>query len=46
MSGVVELTWLGQAGYAVLAPNGELCLIDPYLSDYLREAQQLPRIHQ
>jgi L-ascorbate 6-phosphate lactonase len=38
------LTWLGQAGYALEAADGQLCLIDPYLSDYVLEELGTPRI--
>ncbi|TFG08006.1 MAG: MBL fold metallo-hydrolase [Promethearchaeota archaeon] len=33
-SGVIQLTWLGQAGFAIHFKN-KLFIIDPYLSDYL-----------
>jgi L-ascorbate 6-phosphate lactonase len=33
----VEITWLGQGGYAVRAPSGEVLLIDAYLSDYVED---------
>jgi L-ascorbate metabolism protein UlaG (beta-lactamase superfamily) len=42
--GGATLTWIGQAGYALEAPGGELCLIDPYLSDYVEEELGTPRI--
>jgi L-ascorbate 6-phosphate lactonase len=29
----VEITWLGQAGYEIRAPDGATLMIDPYLSD-------------
>lgn len=35
--GAVRVTWLGQAGFAVDAPDGTRCLVDPYLSDSLRQ---------
>jgi L-ascorbate 6-phosphate lactonase len=40
----VTLTWLGQAGYALESAEGELCLIDPYLSEYVLEELGTPRI--
>ncbi len=40
----VALTWLGQAGYALEAADGQLCLIDPYLSEYVLEELGTPRI--
>jgi L-ascorbate 6-phosphate lactonase len=40
----VEITWLGQSGYAVRAPTGEICWIDPYLSDYVEEELGVPRV--
>ncbi|WP_027007984.1 MBL fold metallo-hydrolase [Conexibacter woesei] len=42
--GDTTLTWIGQAGYALEAPGGELCLIDPYLSEYVLEELGTPRI--
>lgn len=33
----VEITWIGQGGYAVRAPTGEVLLIDAYLSDYVQD---------
>src|SRR3954452_566024 len=33
----VEITWIGQGGFAVRAPSGELLLIDAYLSDYVED---------
>lgn len=38
------LMWLGQAGYALESADGELCLIDPYLSEYVLEELGTPRI--
>lgn len=43
-SGAVGLTWIGQAGYAIEAPGGELCLLDPYLSEFALEELGLPRV--
>lgn len=40
----VGLTWIGQAGYAIEAPGGELCLLDPYLSEFVLEELGLPRV--
>ena len=42
--GTVSVRWLGQAGYAIEAPARELCLIDPYLSDYVEEDLGVPRV--
>jgi L-ascorbate metabolism protein UlaG (beta-lactamase superfamily) len=33
MSDVVQLRWLGQGGYEIVAPDGATLMIDPYLSD-------------
>ncbi len=33
MTQSVEITWLGQAGYEIRAPDGATLMIDPYLSD-------------
>ncbi len=38
-----RITWLGQGGYAIVAPDGTRCLVDPYLSDYLRDELGQPR---
>lgn len=35
----MKVAWLGQAGYRITADNGTVILIDPYMSDSLREAQ-------
>jgi L-ascorbate 6-phosphate lactonase len=43
-SGAATLVWLGQAGYALEAADGQLCLIDPYLSEYVLEELGTPRI--
>lgn len=43
-SGAVGVTWIGQAGYAIEAPGGELCLLDPYLSEFALEELGLPRV--
>ncbi len=43
MSGV-DVTWLGQSGYSVRAPGGDVCLIDPYLSEYVLEELGVPRV--
>ncbi len=43
-SGAVGLTWIGQAGYAIEAPSGELCLLDPYLSEFALVELGLPRV--
>ncbi len=40
----VEITWLGQAGFAVLAPGGQVCLLDPYLSDWAYREAGIHRI--
>lgn len=40
----VRIQWLGQAGYALFAPSGDVCLIDAYLSDYCNDELNLPRI--
>jgi len=40
----VSMTMLGQSGIALRAPTGELLLVDPYFSDYLREELGLARI--
>ena len=40
----VEITWLGQSGYAIRAPGGETCLLDPYLSEYVKEELGVPRV--
>jgi hypothetical protein len=32
---------MGQAGFAVRAPTGELCVIDPYLSNYVEEGSAI-----
>ncbi len=40
----VELTALGQSGYALRAESGELLLVDPYLSDYVEEELGAARI--
>jgi L-ascorbate 6-phosphate lactonase len=42
--GGAALTWLGQAGYALEADDGQVCLIDPYLSDYVLEELGTPRV--
>jgi L-ascorbate 6-phosphate lactonase len=42
-SGTVGLTWIGQAGYAIDAPSGERCLLDPYLSEFALQELGLPR---
>lgn len=42
--GAATLTWLGQAGYALEAPDRQLCLIDPYLSEYVLEELGTPRV--
>ena len=33
MSGNVTITWLGQGGFEIQAPDGATLMIDPYLSD-------------
>jgi L-ascorbate 6-phosphate lactonase len=33
MSAGVQIRWLGQAGYEIIAPDGSSLMIDPYLSD-------------
>lgn len=33
----MKVSWLGQAGYRITTDNGTVILIDPYLSDTLRE---------
>ena len=43
-SGAVGLTWIGQAGYAIEAPGGELLLLDPYLSEFALQELGLPRV--
>jgi len=43
-SGTVGLTWLGQSGYAIEDPDGSLCLVDPYLSDYAEEELGVRRV--
>ena len=40
----VEVTWLGQSGYAIRGQHGETCLIDPYLSEYVKEELGVPRV--
>jgi L-ascorbate 6-phosphate lactonase len=40
----VGLTWLGQAGYAIEAPDGTVLLLDPYLSEFALEELGLPRV--
>jgi L-ascorbate metabolism protein UlaG (beta-lactamase superfamily) len=40
----LEITWLGQSGYALRLPTGETCWIDPYLSDYVEDELGVPRI--
>lgn len=40
----VGLRWLGQSGYAIEAPDGSLCLLDPYLSNYAEEELGLRRV--
>lgn len=40
----VGLTWIGQAGYAIEAPDGQVCLLDPYLSEFALEELGLPRV--
>jgi L-ascorbate 6-phosphate lactonase len=42
--GSLAITWLGQAGFAIVAPSGEVCLIDPYLSDWGRRGAGVARI--
>jgi L-ascorbate 6-phosphate lactonase len=33
MSDAVQIRWLGQGGYEIVAPDGTTLMIDPYLSD-------------
>jgi L-ascorbate 6-phosphate lactonase len=35
--GSVTVRWLGQSGYAIHSSDGELCLVDPYLSDWAEQ---------
>jgi L-ascorbate 6-phosphate lactonase len=44
LTGSVSLTWLGQSGFAVTAPEGDVCLVDPYLSDYVEQELGTPRV--
>jgi L-ascorbate 6-phosphate lactonase len=40
----VTLRWLGQAGFGITSSDGHLCLVDPYLSDYVEHELGTPRI--
>jgi L-ascorbate 6-phosphate lactonase len=42
--GAVEVTWLGQSGYALRSPGGQLLLLDPYLSDFVEHELGQKRI--
>ncbi len=42
--GSVVLWWLGQAGFALKAPAGEVALVDPYLSDSCEREHGLKRL--
>lgn len=44
MSATVDIRWLGQSGYAITHPDGAVCLIDPYLSDYAEEQLGVRRV--
>lgn len=35
----MKLMWLGQAGYRLVTDNGTVIMIDPYMSDSLRESR-------
>ena len=40
----VALWWLGQAGFAMKTPTGEVVLVDPYLSDSCQRVHGLKRL--
>lgn len=42
--GSVVLWWLGQAGFALKTPAGEVVLVDPYLSDSCQREHGLKRL--
>lgn len=42
--GTVAVTWLGQAGYLLKSPTGQIVMIDPYLSDWAMEQWGVDRI--
>jgi L-ascorbate metabolism protein UlaG (beta-lactamase superfamily) len=44
MSGQVAVTWLGQAGYSIQEPGGDVLLVDPYLSHWVEEELGMKRI--
>lgn len=44
MPATVDLRWLGQSGYAIAHPDGSVCLIDAYLSDYAEEQLGVRRV--
>ena len=39
-----HVQWLGQAGFALETSAGDLCLVDPYLSDDLQAEMNLARV--
>ena len=44
MSPTVDIRWIGQSGYAITHPDGSVCLIDAYLSDYAEEQLGVRRV--
>ena len=39
----IDITWLGQAGYEIRAPDGATLMVDPYLSDEVERELGTPR---